>query len=250
MKKIEAEQLKQNWDNLISIVNETFSGERKENILKMYEYFEDRMMMAPASGTAHFHNAHIGGYVEHVLHIIKISRRLFELYKELGSHIDYTEEEVIFAAMHHDLGKVGDLDTDYYVPNDSNWHVQNRGEYFKRGEGLNYMTVTDRAIWLLQHFDIKMTEKEYLALRLTDGLYEEANKSYLMSYNPGNKLRTNIPYLLHEADMLASRIEHENWVHSQDKDTPKSTPRTKTEVKQEKEQVDNLKQKFDELFPA
>ena len=63
MKKIEAEQLKQNWDNLISIVNETFSGERKENILKMYEYFEDRMMMAPASGTAHFHNAHIGGYV-------------------------------------------------------------------------------------------------------------------------------------------------------------------------------------------
>ena len=248
MKKIEAEQLKQNWDELISIINNTFSGERKENLLKMYEYFEDRMMMAPASGTAHFHNAHIGGYLEHVLHIISISKRLFVLYKELGAHIDYTEEEVIFAAMHHDLGKVGDLDTDYYVPNDSTWHVQNRGEYFKRGEGLNYMTVTDRAVWLLQHFSIKVSEKEYLGLRLTDGLYEEANKSYLMSYVPGNKLKTNLPYLLHEADMLASRIEHEHWVHSNDKNKPNNVVRTKVQVKQEKKQIDNLKNKFDELF--
>jgi hypothetical protein len=48
--------------------------------------------------------------------------------------------------------------------------------------------------------------------------------------------------------MLASRIEHENWVHSNDKNKPKSTPRTKVQVKKEKEQVDNLKQKFDELF--
>ena len=248
MKKIEAEQLKHNWDKLISIINETFSGERKENVLKMHEYFEDRMILAPASGTAHFHNAHIGGYLEHVLHIISISKRLFVLYKELGAHIDYTEEEVIFAAMHHDLGKVGDLDTDYYVPNDSNWHVQNRGEYFKRGEGLHYMTVTDRACWLLQHFNINVSEKEYIGIRLTAGLYEEANKSYLMSYVPGNKLRTNIPYLLHEADMLASRIEHEHWVHSQDKDKPNNVPRTKVQVKKEKEKVDNLKNKFDELF--
>ena len=69
-----------------------------------------------------------------------------------------------------------------------------------------------------------------------------------MSYVPGNKLKTNLPYLLHEADMLASRIEHERWVHSNDKDKPNNTPRTKVQVKKEKEQVDNLKEKFDELF--
>ena len=47
------------------------------------------------------------------------------------------------------------------------------------------MTVTDRALYLLQHFGIKMSEKEYIGLRLTDGMYEEANKSYYVSYSPG-----------------------------------------------------------------
>ena len=78
----------------------------------------------------------------------------------------YTEEEVIFAALHHDLGQVGDLENDYYVPNDSKWHIENQGKYYKRGKDLNFMTVTDRAIYLLNHFGLTMSENEYLALRL------------------------------------------------------------------------------------
>ena len=113
--------------------------------------------------------------------------------------------------MHHDLGKVGDLDTDYYVPNDSNWHVQNRGEYFKRGEGLHYMTVTDRACWLLQHFNINVSEKEYIGIRLTDGLYEEANKSYLMSYTPGN-CREHFTYQQNEKIALIALSERSDYL--------------------------------------
>ena len=129
MKKLNETQLKENWDKLINIVSEVFSDSRKDKLLKMYKHFEERMMFAPASGTAHFHNCFIGGYVEHVLHITGISRKLFTMYGELGAHIDYTEEEVIFAALHHDLGKVGDLENDYYVPNDSKWHIENHRWY-------------------------------------------------------------------------------------------------------------------------
>ena len=246
MKKLNETQLKQNWDNLISLVSETFSGERKEKLLKMYEYFESRMMFTPGSGTAHFHNCFIGGYVEHVLHITKIARKLFVDYKELGAHIDYTEEEVIFAALHHDLGKVGDLENDYYVPNDSKWHIENQGKYYKRGKDLNFMTVTDRAIYLLNHFGITMSENEYLALRLTDGMYEEANKTYLMQYLDENKVKSNLPILLHQADMLASRIEYENWKY-QDETISKPEP-VKIVNKQEQKKVDSMKQAFDELF--
>ena len=84
MKKLNELQLKENWDKLISLVTNTFSGERQTKLLEMYKHFEERMMFAPASGTAHFHNCFIGGYVEHVLHITKISRSLFEMYKEFG----------------------------------------------------------------------------------------------------------------------------------------------------------------------
>ena len=45
-------KLKENWDTLISIVENFFSGERKEKLLKMYKHFEERMLFTPASGTA------------------------------------------------------------------------------------------------------------------------------------------------------------------------------------------------------
>ena len=246
MKKLNETQLKENWDKLINLVSETFSGERKEKLLEMYEYFESRMMFTPGSGTAHFHNCFIGGYVEHVLHITKIAKKLFVDYKELGAYIDYTEEEVVFAALHHDLGKVGDLENDYYVPNDSKWHIENQGKYYKRGKDLNFMTVTDRAIYLLNHFGVTMSENEYLALRLTDGMYEEANKTYLMQYLDENKVKSNLPILLHQADMLASRIEYENWKHQDDVDV-KPEP-VKIINKQEQKKVDGMKKAFDELF--
>ena len=246
MKKLNETQLKENWDKLINIVSEIFSDDRKEKLLKMYKHFEERMMFAPASGTAHFHNCFIGGYVEHVLHITEISRKLFTLYKELGAHIDYTEEEVIFAALHHDLGKVGDLKNDYYVPNDSKWHIENQGKYYTRGKDLNFMTVTDRAIYLLNHFGITMSENEYLALRLTDGMYEEANKTYLMQYLDENKVKSNLSILLHQADMLASRIEYENWKHQDSKDSKPVQVRVVN--KQEQKKVDGMKKAFDELF--
>ena len=48
--KMSAEQLQAKWDEVIELINNTFEGKRKDNILKMYEYFKDRMMFAPASG--------------------------------------------------------------------------------------------------------------------------------------------------------------------------------------------------------
>ena len=73
------------------------------------------------------------------------------------------------------------------------------------------MTVTDRALWLLQHFGVTMTRNEFIGIRLTDGLYEEANKSYYIGYTPERSLRTNIAYILHQADMLATHVEYDEW---------------------------------------
>ena len=106
------------------------------------------------------------------------------------------------------------------------------------------MTVTDRAIWLLQHFGIQMTENEYLGLRLTDGLYEEANKGYYISYSKDRQLKTNIPYILHQADMMASKIENDEWVRG-DHDIKVEK---EVEVKKKTEQSKAANQAFKELF--
>ena len=165
------------------------------------------MMFAPASGQEHFHNCHAGGYVEHVMHVTMSALQIKQLWEKNGATINFTEEELVFAALHHDLGKIGDLAEDYYTPNDSDWHRKNQGLVYKHNGNLQYMTVTDRALFLLQHFGISMSENEYIGLMLTDGLYEEANKSYYIGYSPDRALKTNIAYILHQADMMATHIE-------------------------------------------
>ena len=81
--------------------------------------------------------------------------------------------------MHHDLGKLGSLEEDYYRPNPSEWHRINQGKMYEVNPNLHNMTVTDRAIYTLSQFGVTYSEQEYLGLRLADGMYEEANKTYL-----------------------------------------------------------------------
>ena len=254
MKELTPEQIHENWVKLINLIKDTFSEEypdnRREKLLNMYQYFEDRMCVAPASGREHFHNAHVGGYVEHVLHVVDCAVQIKELWVKNNSTINFTDEELIFAAMHHDLGKVGDMDKDYYVPQESEWHRKNRGEIFNHNSELQYMTVTDRAIFLLNQFGIKMTEWEYVGLRLTDGLYEEANKSYYISYNKDWALKSNIAYILHQADSMATHIEYDEWKRGEEEEEVRvqgNVENIKKAVTME-ETSDQLSQKSKDLF--
>ena len=251
MKQLTEKQIVENWGKLIQLIEDTFDGDRKEKLLEMYKYFEDRMSVAPASGKAAYHNAMIAGYVEHVLHVTDCALQIKKLWESNGAMINFTDEELVFAAMHHDLGKVGDLTEDYYIPQDSEWHRKNRGEIFKHNPKLQYMTVTDRAIYLLNHFGIQMSQWEYIGLKLTDGMYEEANKSYYMSYNPDWGLKSNIAYILHQADMMATHIEFDEWQREDEEvsNNFKAAVKPKTETKQPSPKLSAKSQDlFDELF--
>tara|TARA_B100001996_G_scaffold348669_1_gene306966 strand:- start:648 stop:1400 length:753 start_codon:yes stop_codon:yes gene_type:complete len=248
MKELTPEQLQDNWNKLIQLIKDTFPedypDDRRGKLLKMYHHFEERMMFAPASGKEHFHNCYAGGYVEHVIHVTTSALQIKELWEKNGANIDFTDEELVFAALHHDLGKVGDLAENYYTPNDSDWHRKNQGLVYKHNGNLQYMSVTDRALFLLQHFGVSMTEKEYIGLMLTDGLYEEANKSYYIGYSPDRALKTNIAYILHQADMMATHIEFDQWKRG---DHLKKVVKQE-EVKVKTEQSTAANQAFKELF--
>ena len=52
-----------------------------------------------------------------------------------------------------------------------------------------------------------------IAIQTHDGLYDEANKKYLMGYLPEQKPRTALPFIIHQADLMAARIEFEQeWL--------------------------------------
>jgi hypothetical protein len=116
------------------------------------------------------------------------------------------------------------------------------------------MTVTDRAIFLLNHFGVKYSEWEYIGLRLTDGLYEEANKNYYIGYQPSRSLKSNIAYVLHQADSMATHIEYDEWKYGEQKskeEVNKKVINIKKAVETEVETKlggDSAKDLFDELF--
>ena len=244
MKELTPEQIQHNWGNLRQLIDAEFTGERLEKLNEMYDYFEERMMFAPASGKEHYHNAHAGGYVEHVIHVTTSAIQIKQLWEKNGATINFTDEELVMAALHHDLGKIGDLAEDYYTPNDSDWHRKNQGLVYKHNGNLQFMTVTDRALFLLQHFGITISENEYIGLMLTDGLYEEANKSYYIGYSADRSLKTNIAYILHQEDMMATHIEFDQWKRG---DHLKKVVKQE-EVKQKTQQSDAANKAFKELF--
>jgi len=215
MRNYSEKQLKENYDKFISFVKKAFANqpERLEKLLYMYseEQLGMELLMAPASGKAHFHSAYVGGYIDHVMNVCKNSIGMMKQFKENGGIIDFEVEELLFAALHHDLGKLGDLGKPYYIEQESDWHRKNQGSLYKQNPEIHYMDVTHRALWTLQHYGIQFTQKEMLGIMLADGLYNKASEKYFISYDENFQLKTELPYLLHWADHMSCRIESSEY---------------------------------------
>lgn len=204
-------QLEENYKSFLRFIEDTFEGERQEKMLHMYGTDEGclglRALVAPASGTIHYHNCYAGGYIDHVMNVCKAARGQKVLLQSMGARIDFTDDELLFSALNHDLGKLGSLEGEQYTPNDSEWHIKNQGKVYKMNTDIHWMGVTDRSLFLLQHFGIKYTQKECLAIKLSDGMYDEANIQYLKTHNPGNGLKTELPRVIHWADHMSCVVE-------------------------------------------
>jgi len=216
-----AEQIQANWDKHLKIVDTFITGDRKDKLTQLYLSLAEDMVTAPASGKPSYHNAFPGGYIEHVNRVVHCALKTKALWFEMGAFIDFTDEELVFSALNHDLGKIGSQGTPYYLPQTDAWRKDKLGEVYTHNKQLSYMLIQDRSLFTLQQYGIAVSEKEYLAIKLHDGLYDDVNKPYYISFNPDSKLRTNLVYILHQADFLASKIEYDRWVQSGGVQQPK-----------------------------
>jgi hypothetical protein len=209
--KTEAE-LRANYEKFIQIIKKYFKGERLEKLLHMYSESElgGNLTLSPASGNAGYHNAYPGGYIDHIFNVCKNALKVKELFIQLGGKPDFTDEELIFCALHHDLGKLGTKENLHYIPNDSEWHVKNRGDFYKKNTEDVFMTLTDRTMFTLQNYGITYSESEYFGMKLTDGLYDEDNEKYLKVYDINKRMRFKLPYIMHWADHMSTVIESQD----------------------------------------
>ena len=254
-----ADQIKANWEDLIQFITNNFQGDRQTKLLKLHTDMDQRIAEAPASSKIYFHGAFPGGYVNHVLNVLKMAPKVSELWNTSGGSKSYTDDELLFSALCHDLGKLGSLDEPYFIPTYEQWKIK-RGIRYDGNPAVEYMKTADNYLYFLQAYDIQTTHQEYLAIKLHDGLYDESNKSYFISYSPNNKLNI-LSHLLHTADFYAMQLEYEEWrntleaqqfldgqINSNTK-TSRSTPKKLVDTLTKNTNVDDYNpDMFDKIF--
>lgn len=184
-------RIESNWQRLEKWCSEL--GDRQGPVGDMLAHMGERAAVAPASSRLEFHNAFPGGLVDHSLRVLA---RTIDLAAALKVRVP--KESLIISAIFHDWGKVGTLDKDYYVYQDSDWH-RKRGQIYTVDESIR-MPNAQLGLFVMSQFGVKLTEDEYLAVLLNDGQYSSANKEY--AHREGR-----LALLVHTADMWSASCE-------------------------------------------
>jgi hypothetical protein len=209
-----AEKIQSNWIEFNSNIETYITGDRKKKLLEFYKKYEDRVILMPAAHKKEYHSSFPGGYVDHVNRVVRGALALSAVWEGFGADMTtFTQEELVFSAINHDLGKLGDEENDAYVPQTDQWRKDKLGEDYMFNTKLAFASVPDRGLFLLQSHGIQYSFNEMVAIQTHDGLYDAANEKYLKSYMPEQKPRTSLPFILHQADLMAARIEFEvEWL--------------------------------------
>ena len=125
------------------------------------------------------------------------------------------------------LVKQGDGDNPNYVPQTDKWRQDKLSEMYTYNTELDFMLIPDRSLFILQKFGIKVSQKEFLGIRLHDGVFDKANEAYFFSNVESSRQKTSIISVLHIADFLASKVEYDMWKRNGGNSKPK-TQKTKS----------------------
>ena len=218
---LQAEDILKNFEKHKKIVD-TYITDRKDSVLAMLDGLGDNYVMAPASGKTWYHNAFPGGYVDHVNRVVQYAVEQHRLYIKMGGTVDYSEEQLVFSALFHDLGKIGDGDKPNYIPQTDKWRQDKLSEMYTFNPDLDFMLIPDRSLYILQKFDIKVSHNEFLGIRLHDGVFDKANEAYFFSHQESSRQKTNMVSVLHTGDFLASKVEYDMWKNKGGNSQPKT----------------------------
>jgi hypothetical protein len=246
---LSAEEIKNNWSIFLSNIDNYISEPRRSQLKDFYLKYQERIILMPASHKKEYHSAFPGGYIDHVNRVVTCALGQHNLWSQEGCDTStYTLEELIFSAINHDLGKMGDDENEAYIPQTDAWRKDKLGEDYTFNDKLAFASVPDRGLFLLQDFGIKYTFNEMVAIQTHDGLYDEGNKKYLMGFMPELKPRTALPYILHQADMMAARIEWERDYLPKFKTNKSQLPTNKVTFTDKKPKLSNPNAPFSNLL--
>ncbi len=183
------------------VLDNFLTPERKDEVERVLNEVGELYFTAPASSREEYHYCWPGGLA---LHSVNVFKNLIKLNKTFEANLNM--DSMVVCSLFHDLGKAvsADLKTPHYELQEEDWK-RRKGELYQFNRKANYMTNHLRSIFVLQHHGFRLTDEEFLAIYLNDGMYLESNRSYGLK-------EPKLSLFLHMADRLALEQEREEDV--------------------------------------
>tara|TARA_R100001163_G_C4980706_1_gene136957 strand:+ start:77 stop:661 length:585 start_codon:yes stop_codon:yes gene_type:complete len=166
---MELDQIEKNWETYEKLCN-ILDDEHLKSFLNQHG---ERIAMCPASTRTDQYGCEPGGLVKHALDVALKTRSLNE---SMDLRLDLNS--VLKVSLLHEVGKIGDLENDYFIPQESEWHREKLGQMFIYNPSIQKMSVSHRTLFLLQHFGINLSTDEWIAIQVSAGLHFEENRFY------------------------------------------------------------------------
>lgn len=173
-----AEQIEQNYNKFRSLCEKL--GDRSLPAIRLVDELGEKLALCPASSRYDYHLAVPGGLVDHSLRVLQ---NALTYSKSFGWSLP--KDSLIVTSLFHDIGKLGlpnpdGTFSDYYLPQDSDWHREKLGEMYKYNKDMTHMKTPQRSVFMCQHYGLHLKTDEYLAILLNDGFVLDENKSYCL----------------------------------------------------------------------
>ena len=101
----------------------------------------------------------------------------------------------------------------YYKFQSDEWRRKKLNEWYTHNKDLDYMTVHDRALWLLAKYHIDVNPHVYKAILCADGLFDPAAETYFKSYVDTRHVLGSI---VHFGDWLSTICEKQTWLQGEE----------------------------------
>jgi len=165
------ETIKNNWETFERLCKKL----EDEGVNNLLEALGERLVTAPAATHDSSPGCFPGGLIQNSLETTSKLKKAANLFDNLNT------TSLLKVGLLHEIGKVGDLSNNLFVDQESDWHREKLGQNYKYNEVIPKATVHDRTLMILQHFGVKLTHDEFMAIRLSQGSHLEENKFYVGS---------------------------------------------------------------------
>lgn len=172
---IEPEKIESNWNTYESLCKRF----NDENLNHLLETLGQRLAECPYAPRTEQPGCYTGGLIDLTLKVTSSMRKLNDMLDDR-----LPTASVLKVGLLHDLGKVGDLEADHFLEQDSDWHREKLGQLYKYNESMAKMGYSHRTLWLLQYFSVALTREEWEAIYIGGGLHLEENRFYVGSKSP------------------------------------------------------------------